>query len=51
MKLKSGYKVILTEKAYKKYIKETPKEDIDSEQHWFILDKCIEKNPGIDVIN
>ncbi len=47
---KNGNKVILSESAYKKYEKETPKEDVRTEEHWFILDKAIESNPDVDFI-
>ncbi|CAM2999346.1 hypothetical protein HAHI6034_11100 [Hathewaya histolytica] len=48
---KNGYKVILSESTYKRYEKETPKEDVSSEHHWFSMDKCISKNPEIDVVD
>lgn len=48
---KNGYRIILSESAYKKYQLETPKEDVESEEHWFDMDKCIEKNPDVDVID
>ncbi len=48
---KNGYKVILSEKMYiEKYKKETPIEDVESEEHWFLMSQCIEKNPDIDII-
>lgn len=47
---KNGNKVILSEVAYKKYDAETPKETVESEEHWFSMDICIKKNPDIDVI-
>lgn len=46
----NGYRVILSESAYKKYEKETPKENVCSEEHWFDIEKAIEKNPGLDFI-
>lgn len=47
---KNGYKVILNEKAYEKYQKETPKEDVSIEEHWFILDDLINTYPDLDFI-
>jgi hypothetical protein len=47
---KNGYKVILTEKAYEKYQKETPKEDVSTEEHWFILDDLLNTYPDLDFI-
>ena len=47
---KTGYKVILSEKAYKKYNKETPKETVNTEEHWFSMDNCIKQNPNIDLV-
>ena len=43
-------RVILNEKAYLKYQKETPKKDVASEEHWFILDNAIKENPDLEVI-
>ena len=49
---KNGYKVILSEKVYReKYKKETPVEDIESEEHWFLMSQCIEKNPDVDILD
>ncbi len=49
---KNGYKAILSEKVYdEKYQKETPKKDIESEEHWFNMKSCIEKNPDVDVFD
>lgn len=42
--------MILSESAYKKYEKETPKENVYSEEHWFDIEKAIEKNPSLDFI-
>jgi hypothetical protein len=47
---KNGYRIILTEKAYEKYQKETPKEDVRSEEHWFNLDELLKKYPEVDFI-
>ena len=47
---KNGTRIILSENAYKKYDKETPKEDVESEEHWFSLDDAIRKNPELDFI-
>jgi hypothetical protein len=47
---KNGMRVILNEKAYLKYQKETPKKDVASEEHWFILDNAIKENPDLEVI-
>ncbi len=48
---KNGNKVILSEKMYKeRYLKETPREEVSSEEHWFSMEECIKKNPDIDVI-
>lgn len=47
---KNGMRVILNEKAYLKYKKETPKKDVASEEHWFILDNAIKENPDLEVI-
>lgn len=48
---KNGYKVILSEQMYQgKYKKETPIEDVESEEHWFLMSQCINRNPDIDVI-
>ncbi len=48
---KNGYSIILTEKAYKKYEKETPKEDVSCEEHWFILDDLLNTYPDLDFID
>ena len=47
---KNGNKVILSENAYKKYKAETPKDDVESEEHWFTMEECIKKNSDVDVI-
>jgi hypothetical protein len=48
---KNGNKVILSEAAYKeRYLKETSREEVSSEEHWFLVDECIKNNPDIDVI-
>jgi len=50
----NGNKIILSEKMYQRYqryLKETPKEDIVCEEHWFDMDKAIEKYPDVDVID
>ncbi|MFA1821182.1 hypothetical protein ACDX78_13580 [Virgibacillus oceani] len=47
---KNGYRVILLESAYKKYEKETPKQDVFSEEHWFSIDEAIRKNPELDLV-
>ena len=47
---KNGTSVILNEKAYKRYNKETPKEDVRSEEHWFVLENAIKENPNLDFI-
>lgn len=47
---KNGTSVILNEKAYKRYNKETPKEDVRSEEHWFVLENAIKENPDLDFI-
>jgi hypothetical protein len=48
---KNGFKIILSEKMYKeKYLKETPKEDVESEEHWFDMNRAIEKYPDVDLI-
>lgn len=46
----NGYKVILNEASYKRYQKETPKEDVIAEAHWFDINKAIEENPDLDLI-
>lgn len=46
----NGMRIILNEKAYEKYQKETPKEDVKTEEHWFSLDKAIEENPDLDLV-
>lgn len=46
----TGIRIILNEKAYKKYNMETPKEDVKSEEHWFDLAKGIEENPELPLI-
>lgn len=51
IRFRNGYKVILSESSYKKYERETPKEDVEVEEHWFSMDKCIEQNPEIDVVD
>jgi tRNA A58 N-methylase Trm61 len=47
---KNGNKVILTEETYKKYDKETSKEEVDTEEHWFSMEKCIKVNPNVDLV-
>lgn len=47
---KNGTSIILNEKAYKKYEKETPKEDVRSEEHWFSLKQAIKENPELELI-
>lgn len=47
---KNGNRIILNEKAYLKYQKETLKEDVRLEEHWFILNQAIESNPDLDLI-
>lgn len=48
---KNGYKVILSEEKYRKhYLKETPKEEVMSEEHWFEMKNCISNNPEVDII-
>lgn len=47
---KNGNKVILSEKAYKKYETETPKNTVEKEEHWFSMEQCIEENPNVDLI-
>ena len=47
---KNGNQVILSEKSYLKYEKETPKEDVRSEEHWFDMEKCIVENQDLDLI-
>ena len=47
---KTGQRIIRSGKAYRRYQAETPKEDVQSEEHWFILDKAIEKNHDLDLI-
>lgn len=47
---KNGTSVILNENAYKKYQKETPKKDVSSEEHWFILANAIKEHPDYDLI-
>ena len=49
--LKNGYRVILSESTYEEYQTKTPKEDVQSEEHWFSLQKAIEKNPELDFID
>lgn len=46
----NGYRVILSENAYRKYEEETPKEDVISEEHWFNIEEAIRKNPDLDFI-
>lgn len=48
---KNGNKVILSENAYKKYQEETPKDTVETEEHWFSLDEAIKSNPNADVID
>lgn len=47
---KNGHKVILSEKAYLKYQEETPKEDVECEEHWFIIEHAFKKYPDLDLI-
>lgn len=47
---KNGNKVILSEQAYKVYKKQTPVKDVKSEEHWFSMTRCIEKNLDVNVI-
>lgn len=48
---KNGYKVILSEEMYNgKYKNETPVEDVESEEHWFSIERCIEKNSEVDLV-
>lgn len=42
--------MILSENAYKKYKAETPRDDVESEEHWFTMEMCIKKNSDVDVI-
>ena len=51
IRFKNGNKVILSENKYRKYEEETPKKDVEVEEHWFSMDKCIEKNPDIDLLD
>jgi uncharacterized protein YlzI (FlbEa/FlbD family) len=46
----NGNKVILSEKAYLKYLEETPKDTVRTEEHWFSLEQAIEANPDTDLI-
>ena len=46
----TGTSIILNEKAYEKYQKETPKEDVRSEEHWFNLDQAIKENIDLDLV-
>lgn len=50
IEFKNGNRIILTESAYKKYDKETPKEDVACEEHWFSLRDAVRKNPGLNFI-
>ncbi|MEN2468208.1 hypothetical protein [Ornithinibacillus sp. JPR2-1] len=47
---KNGTRVILSERAYKRYVKETPKQDVQSDEHWFDIEKARSKNPDLDYI-
>ena len=48
---KNGNKVILSEAKYKdSYLNETPREEVSSEEHWFLMDECIKNNTDVDVI-
>ena len=46
----NGTRIILNEGAYEKYQKETPKEDVKVEEHWFSLEEAIKKNPELDLV-
>lgn len=47
---KNGTRVILSERMYRKYEKETPKEDVYSEEHWFSIDDAVRENPDLDLV-
>ena len=47
---RNGSRVILSEKSYKRYEKETPKKDVESEEHWFSLNLAMKKNPELDFV-
>lgn len=47
---KNGYKMILSEAEYLKYKQKRNVEQIYTEEHWFIMDNCIKKNPSVEVI-
>lgn len=48
IRLKNGYRVILSEKNYEKYKKVEHKGSVKTEEHWFDMKECIEENPSID---
>ncbi|WP_373894435.1 hypothetical protein [Virgibacillus sp. CBA3643] len=47
---KNSYRVILSERMYKEYNRETPKEDVYVEEHWFDINDAIKKNPNLDLV-
>ncbi len=47
---KNGEKIMLSERAYKRYEEETPKEDVYVEEHWFSLEDARKKYPEMDFI-
>lgn len=47
---KNGTRILLNEKAYEKYEKETPLEDVKTEEHWFNFDEAHRNNIEIDVV-
>ena len=52
IRFKNGNKVILSEKVYKeKYLKETPKDIVKIEEHWFNVKDCIRENPDTDILD
>jgi hypothetical protein len=52
IRFKNGNKVILSEKVYKqKYLKETPKDAVKIEEHWFSVKDCIRENPDTDILD
>lgn len=47
---KNGNKIICTEEIYENFIKNIDIKEIDSEEHWFKIEECINKNPNVLVI-
>ncbi|WP_040305876.1 hypothetical protein [Caloramator australicus] len=47
---KDGHKAIFTEEAYEKFVKNANRKEIEGMEHWFDMNKCIEKNSNIEVL-